>query len=59
MTIAIEDKKQALAWLVQAQDLMNYALVDLTENVFEEEPELDEARGLLIQVIDRLEEELK
>lgn len=59
MTITTEAKQQALGWLVQAQQLMNDALVDLTEDVFEEEPELDEARGLLIEVIERLEEELK
>lgn len=43
--------------LKEAEQLLNEWLVDNTEEVFEEEPEVDEARGLLTEVIERFENE--
>lgn len=39
----------------QAEHILNDWLVDNTERVFEEQPEIDEARGLLIKAIELLE----
>ena len=39
--------------LVQAEALLNEWLADNTENVFEEEPEIDDARGLILEVLER------
>lgn len=41
----------------RAESILNEWLVDNTEEVFEEQPEIDDARGLLIEAIDLLEKE--
>lgn len=38
----------------RAEQMLNEWLVDNTEDVFEEEPEIDEARGLLNKAIELL-----
>lgn len=48
--------EELLKKLREAESLLNNYLVDATEEVFEEIPEVDEARGLLIELIDALTE---
>jgi len=43
----------------QAEQLLNEWLVDNTEKVFEEQPEIDEVRGLLIEYINKKAHEMK
>jgi hypothetical protein len=38
--------------LKQAEQILNEWLVDNTAEVFEEQPEIDEARGLLIEYLE-------
>ena len=59
MTITTEAKQQALDFLIKAEEFLNDALVELTEDAFEEEPEIDNARADVLDVIARLEGELK
>jgi len=59
MTITTEAKQQALDFLIKAEEFLNDALVELTEDSFEEEPEIDNARADVLDVIARLEGELK
>ncbi len=59
MTITKEAKQQALDFLIKAEELLTYALVELTEEVFEEEPALDNARTAVLDLIEDLEGELK
>ena len=40
--------------LEAAEHILNNWLVDNTERVFEEEPEIDTARGLLLEVLEEL-----
>jgi hypothetical protein len=42
--------------ITRAESILNDWLVDNTEDVFEEQPEIDDARGLLIEAIDLLED---
>lgn len=44
-----------LAKLKTVEDLLAQWLIDRTDKVFEEEPEIDSARALLLEVIDHLE----
>lgn len=46
----------ALEKLIRAEYLLNAWLVDNTEQVFEEEGEIDDARSLLIEVIEEIKE---
>jgi hypothetical protein len=46
----------ALEKLIRAEYLLNAWLVDNTEQVFEEEGEIDDARALLIEVIEEIKE---
>jgi len=45
--------------ITQAEQLLNEWLVDNTEHVFEEQPEIDEARGLLLEYMDTFEDVLE
>jgi hypothetical protein len=47
----------ALDKIIQAEQLLNEWLVDNTVEVFEEIPEVDEARGLLIEAIELMAEQ--
>lgn len=48
------DEKSALAKLEEAEELLNTWLVDNTDKVFEEQPEIDSARELLLEAIEAL-----
>jgi hypothetical protein len=43
--------------ITRAESILNDWLVDNTQDVFEEQPEIDDARQLLIEAIDLLEKE--
>jgi hypothetical protein len=43
--------------ITRAESILNDWLVDNTQDVFEEQPEIDDARQLLIEAIDLIEKE--
>jgi hypothetical protein len=47
----------ALDKIINAEQLLNEWLVDNTEEVFEEQPEIDLARELLIEAIELMKKE--
>lgn len=48
-------RRETLAKLNKVEQMLADWLVDNTDEVFEEQPEIDEARGLLIEAIEELE----
>jgi len=52
----IETDTSTIELIKAAELILNHWLVDNTDMVFEEEPEIDQARALLLTAIERLEE---